>query len=434
MRIPKHKTIHRKILTNWSSLLAEVTDTAWECVNAAPRQWQGSEKQQSRFCFIIIPAQNSKVFIEMADFEILNKDHHSAARRAVLTTPHGRIQTPVFMPVGTAGAVKGITPQQLKQIGYDIILANTYHLLLRPGVEVVEKLGGLHKLMAWDRPILTDSGGYQIFSLNPLTKISDDGVEFASHIDGTKIHLNPEIATQIQNRLGADIIMCLDECTPFPCENLQLKEAVERTIHWAWRCKQAHSNPKQLLFAIVQGGINTTLRAHCAGELVKMDFDGYAIGGLSVGEGHDNMIKTVSHTTQLLPQDKPRYLMGVGTPADIIAAAGAGIDMFDCVLPTRNGRNAFAFTENGPVRLRNSSNIDDDRPIEAGCDCYACKSFSRASIRHFFNISEMLGPILVSLHNLRFYQKLMAGIRQSIEKKQFANLADKQLKKYETLY
>ncbi len=370
----------------------------------------------------------------MADFEILNKDRRCAARRAVLTTPHGTIQTPVFIPVGTAGAVKAITPQQLEQIGCDIILANTYHLLLRPGVEVVEKLGGLHKLMSWDRSILTDSGGYQIFSLNPLTKISDDGVEFASHIDGTKIHLNPETATKIQNRLGADIIMCLDECTPFPCENSQLKEAVERTIHWARRCKQAHSNPRQLLFAIVQGGINTALRAHCARELVKMDFDGYAGGGLSVGEGHDNMIKTVSHTTQLLPQNKPRYLMGVGTPADIIAAVKTGIDMFDCVLPTRNGRNAFAFTENGPVRLRSSSNIDDDRPIEADCDCYACKSFSRASIRHFFNISEMLAPILVSLHNLSFYQKLMAEIRQNIEKNQFANWADKKLKKYETLY
>ncbi len=370
----------------------------------------------------------------MADFKIFNKDHRSAARRAILTTPHGRIETPVFMPVGTAGAVKGITPQQLEQIGSDIILANTYHLLLRPGVEVVEKLGGLHKLMAWDRPILTDSGGYQIFSLNPLTKISNDGVEFASHIDGTKIHLNAEIATQIQNRLGADIIMCLDQCTPFPCEDSHLEVAVERTIRWGHRCKQAHNRPQQLLFAVVQGGINPALRTHCADELVKIDFDGYAIGGLSVGEGHDNMTKTVSHTMQSLPQDKPRYLMGVGTPADIIAAVKAGIDMFDCVLPTRNGRNAFAFTKNGPVRLRNSANIDDASPIESSCDCYGCKNFSRATIRHYFNVSEMLGPILVSLHNLRFYQKLMTEIRENIEKKQFANWADEQLKKYETLY
>ncbi|MCK4752291.1 MAG: tRNA guanosine(34) transglycosylase Tgt [Planctomycetes bacterium] len=365
-------------------------------------------------------------------FSLLNKDKNSGARRAVLTTAHGDVDTPVFMPVGTAGAVKGITPQQLKDTGANIILANTYHLLLRPGVDVVENLGGLHKLMAWNGPILTDSGGYQVFSLSSLTKIDDDGVEFASHVDGKKIYLNAKIATQIQNRLGADIIMCFDQCTPFPCEDSQLKQAVERTICWAEQCKQAHANQNQLLFGIVQGGIDLQMRTHCASELVKLDFDGYAIGGLSVGEGHENMIKTVSHTAELLPENKPRYLMGVGTPADIIAAVKAGVDMFDCVLPTRNGRNSFAFTENGPVRMRNSIHINDNNPIEAGCQCYCCKNFSRGTIRHFFNVSEMLGPILVSLHNLSFYQRLMAEIRQKIQENGFDAWADQQLKKYIT--
>ncbi|MBN2593478.1 MAG: tRNA guanosine(34) transglycosylase Tgt, partial [Sedimentisphaerales bacterium] len=241
----------------------------------------------------------------MADFEVLHQDSSSAARLGLLHTAHGQVETPVFMPVGTAGAVKGITPQQLKDTGAGIILSNTYHLMLRPGIETIEKLGGLHKFMAWYRPILTDSGGYQVFSLSPLTKIDDDGVEFASHVDGTKIYLNAEIATGIQNRLGVDIIMCFDQCTPSGVDSSQLEKAVERTILWAKRCKKAHNRPNQMLFSIVQGGINPELRAYCAQELVKTGFDGYAIGGLSVGEEHDDMIKTISHTTQLLPKDKP---------------------------------------------------------------------------------------------------------------------------------
>ena len=361
----------------------------------------------------------------MNNFEVLHTDPHSAARHGLLTTAHGKVETPTFMPVGTAGAVKGITPQQLKETGAGIILANTYHLLLRPGVDAVEKVGGLHKFMAWDCPILTDSGGYQVFSLSPLAKINDDGVEFASHVDGAKIYLNAEIATKIQNRLAGDIIMCFDQCTPFGIDTPQLKKAVERTILWAKRCKQTHSNGDQLLFGVVQGGIDLELRTYCASELVKTGFDGYAIGGLSVGEGHDNMIETVIHTTQLLPQDKPRYLMGIGTAGDIIAAVKAGVDMFDCVLPTRNGRNAFAFTENGPVRLRNNIHINAAKPIEAGCDCYCCKNFSRAALRHFFNSEEMLGPILVSLHNLTFYQRLMAKIRQALKKNEFADWAER---------
>jgi len=364
----------------------------------------------------------------MIDFRILHKDSKSNARQGILTTAHGKVETPAFLPVGTAGAVKGITPQQLKETGTDIILANTYHLLLRPGVEVIEKLGGLHKFMAWNQTILTDSGGYQIFSLSPLTKVDDDGIEFTSHIDGTKIYLDAETAIKIQNRLAADIIMCLDQCTPFPADQMQLKKAVERTICWAKHAKQAHANPNQLLFAVVQGGINLQLRTYCSSELVKLGFDGYAIGGLSVGEGHDNMVKTVTHTTGLLPENSPRYLMGVGTPADIIAAVRAGVDMFDCVLPTRNGRNASAFTENGPVRLRNNVHIEDSNPIEAGCDCYCCKNFSRATLRHFFNCGEMLGPILVCLHNLRFYQRLMAKIRLALKKNEFSAWAAEQLK------
>lgn len=361
----------------------------------------------------------------MANFQILHQDSNSAARVGLLSTAHGEVETPVFMPVGTAGAVKGITPQQLKETGSVLILANTYHLLLRPGVDVVEKLGGLHKVMAWNKPILTDSGGYQIFSLSGLTKIDDDGVEFASHVDGAKIYLNAEIATNIQNRLDADIIMCLDQCTHFPCDDTQLKKAVERTIRWAKRAKEAHANDGQMLFSVVQGGINRDLRSYCAEELVKLGFDGYAIGGLSVGEGHDNMIKTVVHTTKFLPQDKARYLMGVGTPGDIIAAVRAGVDMFDCVLPTRNGRNACAFTETGLLRMRNSAHINDSGPIEAGCDCYCCRNFSRGAIRHFFNVGEMLGPIFVSLHNLKFYQRLMARIRQALKKDEFAEWVER---------
>jgi queuine tRNA-ribosyltransferase len=359
----------------------------------------------------------------MSNFQILHQDSHSAARYGLLTTAHGKVETPAFMPVGTAGAVKGITPQQLEETGADIILANTYHLLLRPGIDTIEKLGGLHKFMGWDHPILTDSGGYQVFSLSSLTRIDDDGVEFASHIDGAKIYLNAEIATEIQNRLAADIIMCFDQCTPSGLGEQQLKKAVERTILWAKRAKQVHNNPSSLLFGIVQGGIDLELRTYCAKELVKTGFDGYAIGGLSVGEGHENMIKTVTHTTSLLPKDKPRYLMGVGTPADIIAAVKSGVDMFDCVLPTRNGRNAFAFTENGPVRLRNNAHINDTRPIETNCNCYCCRNFSRGTLRHFFNSGEMLGPILASLHNLTFYQRLMARIRQAIKKDEFADWA-----------
>jgi queuine tRNA-ribosyltransferase len=362
----------------------------------------------------------------MSSFEVKRRDKNSSARCGVLRTAHGEVQTPAFMPVGTAGAVKGITPEQLRRTGTEIILANTYHLMLRPGIDAIEKIGGLHRFMGWDGPILTDSGGYQVFSLSELTKIDDDGIEFASHVDGAKVYLDAEAATEMQNRLGCDIAMCLDQCPPFGCEKSVLEKAVDRTIQWAKRCKDAHSNPNQMLFGITQGGIDLTLREFCTTELTKMDFDGYAIGGLAIGEGHDDMIKTVRRNAPLLPEDKPRYLMGVGMPADIIAAVMQGVDMFDCVLPTRNARNAYAFTmgrgAGKALRMRNSEHIYDNRPIETGCNCYACKHFSRAAIRHFFNVGEMLGPILTTIHNLRFYQRLMGEIRNRIEQGTLAEM------------
>jgi len=381
----------------------------------------------------------------MANFKVITKASGCSARRGVLSTAHGEIQTPVFMPVGTNGAVKGVTPEMVDSTGAEIVLANTYHMLLRPGVECVEKLGGLHKLMAWDKPILTDSGGYQVFSLGAgvgsdsrrvevLTNVDDEGVEFTSHVDGRKIYINAETATEIQNRLGADIIMCFDECAPFPCERDALERAVERTLRWAKRCKESHNKDGQLLFGIVQGGIDEELRSYCVGELVKLDFDGYAIGGLSVGEGHEHMVRTVVHTAELLPESKPRYLMGVGMPSDIIAAVRGGVDMFDCVLPSRNGRNAFAFTEDGPLRLRNSVHIESTDPIEEMCDCYCCRNFSRGAIRHFFNVGEMLGPILLSVHNLRFYQRLMGKIRLALEENRFCEWSQGQLRHYEGVY
>jgi len=363
----------------------------------------------------------------MQNFEIVSEDSNSSARRGVLHTAHGDIQTPVFMPVGTSGAVKGITPALLAETGTSVVLANTYHLMLRPGVEVVEKLGRLHKLMSWRGPILTDSGGYQIFSLGSLSRIEDNGVEFASHIDGEKIFLDAETATRLQNRLGGDIIMCFDECAPFPCERSRVQKAVERTIRWAKICREVHKVSEQLIFGIVQGGIDVELRRHCAEELVKLDFDGYAIGGLSVGEGSEQMLHTAEHTAPLLPREKPRYLMGVGKPAEIITAVRAGIDMFDCVLPSRNGRNAYAFTDTGPVRLRNNIHIDKTEPIQADCDCYCCRNFSRGALRHFFNAGEMLGPILTTVHNLRFYQRLMAQIRGAIEINEFEQWARQRL-------
>lgn len=350
----------------------------------------------------------------MNAFEIKTADNGSSGRVGTLRTGHGTVQTPAFMPVGTRGCVKGILPDQLRQTGAQIMLANTYHLLLRPGVEVVASMGGLHRFTGWDGPILTDSGGFQVFSLSSLNRVDEDGVEFASHIDGSPFRLDAKTATGIQNRLGADIIMCFDECTPYPCEFQKVEQAVERTIRWAQQCREAHANPQQMLFGIVQGGVVQKLRSRCLEALIPMEFDGYAIGGLSVGEGHEAMIETVEYTAPQLPEGKPRYLMGVGMPADIVAAVRAGVDLFDCVLPTRNGRNAYAFTESGSIRLRNNVLIGDPEPIERDCPCLACRKFSRSAIRHFFNVGEMLGPILATIHNLTYYQRLISQIHRRI--------------------
>lgn len=353
-------------------------------------------------------------------YELIRADTATAARLGRVTTRHGSFDTPAFMPVGTQGTVKGVLPDHLTATGSQIILANTYHLMLRPGEKVVAALGDLHRFMCWPGPILTDSGGYQVFSLADVNKIDDHGVTFKSHINGNIVKLTPERSMQIQNDLGADIIMAFDEC-PDPAKPLEYQQiAVDRTLRWAELCLAAHARPMdQSLFGIVQGGTNQSLRESCAEKLIAMNFPGYAIGGLAVGEGFEAMLQVLAYTAPLLPQDKPRYLMGVGFPRDIVAAVARGLDMFDCTMPTRNGRNAYAFTADGALRLRNSKLARDSGPIEAGCDCYACQNFTRGAIRHYFFAGEMLGPVLVSVHNIRFYQRLMADLRQSIRDGRF---------------
>ena len=353
-------------------------------------------------------------------FDLLATDPSCRARLGRVTTRHGVFDTPAFMPVGTQGSVKGLTPEQVLATGSQIILGNTYHLMLRPGEATVAALGDLHGFMAWPRPILTDSGGFQVFSLADINRISDEGVTFKSHVDGSTVHLTPQRSIEVQNALGADVIMAFDECPRGDAPREYHVEAVERTLRWAELCIAAHQRPaEQSLFGIVQGGTDLDLRRRCAERLIQLDFPGYALGGLAVGEGFEGMRMVLGAITPILPQNKPRYLMGVGFPRDIIEAVAAGVDMFDCVMPTRNGRNAYAFTASGPIRLRNSRFIRDDGPIEAGCDCYACRAFTRGAIRHFFFAGEMLGPILVSLHNIRFYQRLMADVRRAIGAGQF---------------
>lgn len=353
-------------------------------------------------------------------YELLRQDTATRARLGRVHTRHGTYDTPAFMPVGTQGTIKGLLPQVVADTGAQIILANTYHLMLRPGEKVVAELGDLHRFMAWPGPILTDSGGFQVFSLADINKITDDGVVFRSHIDGSVVHLTPQRSMQVQNDLGADIIMAFDEC-PDPNKPIEYQKlAVDRTLRWAEVCLRAHARPDdQSLFGIVQGGTDEALRQFCARRLIEMNFPGYAIGGLAVGEGFEATLRVLDYTSPMLPADKPRYLMGVGYPRDIVAAVAAGVDMFDCVLPTRNGRNAYAFTAQGAIRLRNARFQRDIGPIEAGCDCYACRHFTRGALRHYFFADEMLGPILVSLHNIRFYQRLMADVRRAIGEGRF---------------
>jgi queuine tRNA-ribosyltransferase len=342
------------------------------------------------------------------------------ARRGVIHTPHGDIDTPAFMPVGTRAAVKGLTPAQLAETGSQVLLANTYHLMLRPGAEIVAALGGLQRLMGWSGAILTDSGGYQVFSLSELRQLDNDGVTFRSHIDGQLVRLTPESAIAIQNQLGADIIMALDECPPLPAKPGALRAAIERTIAWARRCRAAHQRPDQALYGIVQGGLELDVRRACLAELVAIGFDGYALGGLSVGEPPADMHAFLDAFAHELPADRPRYLMGVGTPRDLVAAVAAGIDQFDCVLPTRNGRKGYAFTSLGARRLRNACHKLSAEPLDPACDCYTCRHFARGYLRHLLLSGEVLGATLVSLHNIAFYQALMRQMRAALVAGTFA--------------
>ena len=350
-------------------------------------------------------------------FDLLRTD--GKARRGRLHTAHGTVETPVFMAVGTQASVKGLTPDQLHAAGVQVVLGNTYHLTLRPGDALVAEMGGLHKFMGWDRPILTDSGGFQVYSLAANLKIDDGGATFRSHIDGSLLDLTPEAAVRIQENLGSDIAMCLDECPPAGSDPAKLRQAVERSVRWAERCKDAHTRPDQALFAIVQGATDVGLRVECAERMKALDFPGYALGGFSVGETMTQMLAALEPSADALPVDKPRYLMGVGRPEDILHAVARGIDMFDCVLPTRNGRNAFAFTADGPVKMRNACHKRDPRPLESGCPCPTCRQFSRAYLHHLFIADEMLGPTLLSLHNVAYYSRLMADARSAIEAGRF---------------
>jgi queuine tRNA-ribosyltransferase len=351
-------------------------------------------------------------------FELLHAD--GKARLGRLHTPHGAVETPVFMAVGTQASVKGLTPAQLEDAGVQIVLGNTYHLTLRPGDELIAEQGGLHRFMGWQRPILTDSGGYQVYSLAANLKIDDHAAVFRSHIDGTLLELTPEKAVRIQENLGADIAMCLDECPPADTDAAYREIAVARTLQWAERCRAAHRRADQALFAIVQGGTDVALRVRCAEALTKLDFPGYALGGFSVGEPTQQMLAALEPAADALPAAKPRYLMGVGKPLDLLLAVARGIDMFDCVLPTRNGRNACAFTEAGQMKIRNACHKRDSAPLESDCACPVCRQFSRAYLHHLFLADEMLGPTLLSLHNLAFYNRLMARMRDAIKANRFA--------------
>jgi queuine tRNA-ribosyltransferase len=382
------------------------------------------------------------------DFELLASDQHSKARRGRLKTAHGMIDTPAFMPVGTQGSVKGVSPRELRELNAQIILGNTYHLFVRPGLDVIKHFGGLHNFMSWDGPILTDSGGYQIFSLVKLRKITEDGVEFQNHVDGARAFISPEIAMEIQAALGSDIAMVLDECVPYPCEYDYAAKSAELTARWAKRCKSvasavsaelradalgtAHTTARQLVFGIVQGGTFEHLRKQSAQEIVDVDFDGYAIGGVSVGEPEEEMMRAVESAEPFLPTDRPRYAMGLGTPPQMLEMVARGMDMFDCVLPTRLARNGTAFTAAGTLNLKNAEFARDKRPIEENCACPACREFTRGYIRHLVKAEEILGLRLITLHNLHFYLDLMNQARTEIEGGTFNQFRDAFVAEYKT--
>ncbi len=371
----------------------------------------------------------------MFKFELVALDSKTSARAGLIYTDHGVIETPVFMPVGTQGTVKAVEQRELVEIGAQIILGNTYHLYLRPGTDVIFKAGGLHKFIGWERGILTDSGGFQIFSLAQFRKISKEGVKFQSHIDGSYHFFTPESIIDIQRILGSDIIMCLDECTPYPCDYDYAFKSNQLTIEWAKRSRERFDNTKplyghtQAIFGIVQGSIYPEIRAKSVEELVKLDFDGYAIGGLAVGEPIETMYQIVEFTASLLPVDKPRYLMGVGTPENILEAISRGIDMFDCVIPTRNGRNATLYTREGKFSIKNAIYKEDFTPVDKDCDCYTCRNFTRAYLRHLFNADEILALQLASIHNLAFYLWLVREARSHIIQGDFLEWKDKMLQK-----
>jgi queuine tRNA-ribosyltransferase len=389
------------------------------------------------------------------NFERLATDRYSKARRGRLTTAHGEIDTPTFMPVGTQGSVKGVSPRELRELNAQIVLGNTYHLFVRPGLNVIKHFGGLHRFMNWDGPILTDSGGYQIFSLARLRKITEEGVEFQNHIDGARAFISPEIAMEIQTVLGSDIVMALDECVPYPCEYDYAAQSAEMTTRWAKRCKEwkaenverptsnarrpieesinyQRSTMNSLLFGIVQGGTFEGLRKENAQAIVDLDFDGYAIGGVSVGEPEDEMMRAVEWAEPFLPGNKPRYAMGLGTPPQLLELIARGMDMFDCVLPTRLARNGTAFTATGTLNLKNAEFIPDKNPIEENCACEACREFSRGYIRHLIKAEEILGLRLITLHNLHFYLNLMKQARSEIEKETFDRFRRAFVAKYKT--
>jgi queuine tRNA-ribosyltransferase len=341
------------------------------------------------------------------------------ARRGTLQLLHGTVETPAFMPVGTYGTVKAMSPLELREIGAQIVLGNTFHLWLRPGLEVIEAHGGLHRFMGWDGPILTDSGGFQVFSLGALRKITEEGVKFQSPVNGDKCFLSPEESMRIQKILNSDIVMIFDECTPYPADERQAGDSMRLSLRWAERSKNAHEGNANALFGIVQGGMHEHLRDESLRELERIGFDGYAIGGLSVGEPKEDMLRILQHTAPQLPQDKPRYLMGVGTPEDLVEAVSQGIDMFDCVMPTRNARNGMMFTRNGDIKIKNAQYRLDMRPLDEQCTCYTCRNFTRAYLHHLHRIGEILGARLNTIHNLHYYQELMSEIRAAIEIGQF---------------
>ena len=348
-------------------------------------------------------------------YELVKKDERTGARAGIIHTPHGSFPTPIFMPVGTQASVKGVSPDELHDLGAGIILSNTYHLFLRPGMDLIREAGGLHKFMHWDRAILTDSGGFQVFSLGDLRKITEEGVTFRSHIDGSKKFLSPEVSMEVQMALGSDIVMAFDECVPYPADYNYAKQSTERTIRWLQRCKEAMTAPNQGLFGIVQGGMYKDLREWSARETTAMDLPGYAVGGLSVGEPKELMYEMLEYSTSLLPQDKPRYLMGVGTPDCLVEGVQRGIDMFDCVYPTRVARNGMAMTWTGRLVMKNAQFTHDHHVLEEGCGCYACRNgYTRAYIRHLVRANEIFGLRLLSLHNLYFLQEFMRRMRQAI--------------------